>query len=146
MVPAGFREGGREWKGLDVMRADRTSAGDAAALQPRWCAQEQLPPVADRTGPGDGIACPVQSAGEFLFRFGDVIDDRVAELLDELLEKRDVRPPHRPLRLQLAALGLLFALAATAVLRHHLLAACAIWPSVASVYVVAALVPWTERP
>ncbi len=32
---------------------------------------------------------------EFLSRFGDVIDDRIAEILDELLEERNARPRHR---------------------------------------------------
>jgi len=32
---------------------------------------------------------------EFLLRFGDLIDDRIAETLDELLEERAVRPRRR---------------------------------------------------
>lgn len=41
----------------------------------------------------------VPSDEEFLSRFGDVIDDRIAETLDELLGRRDPPPRRRWLRL-----------------------------------------------
>ncbi len=49
----------------------------------------------------------MQSADEFLSRFGDVIDDRVAEMLDEMPDDRDARLPRRRLRPVLAAPRLL---------------------------------------
>jgi hypothetical protein len=43
----------------------------------------------DRSGPG------TWSDEEFLLRFGDLIGDRIAETLDELLEERAARPRRR---------------------------------------------------
>jgi hypothetical protein len=40
---------------------------------------------------------PALSDEEFLARFGDTIDDRVAEILDELLDERDLVRRHRRL-------------------------------------------------
>jgi hypothetical protein len=51
---------------------------------------------------------PALSDEEFLARFGDAIDDRVAEILDELLDERNLVRRHQLLgmiRLVLAALA-----------------------------------------
>ena len=80
----------------------------------------------------------VPSAEEFLGRFGDAIDDRVAEVVHEILDERDaLRPRARP-RPGLAALALLLATGATVLLRHSALAAGAVWLSVATIYLVSA--------
>jgi hypothetical protein len=71
------------------------------------------------------------STDEFLARFGDMIDDRVAEVLEELA--RDRPPP----RLRSALAALLIALIGGVVARHSVLAVSAIWLSTAAVYLVA---------
>jgi hypothetical protein len=86
---------------------------------------------ADRWVPGQA-----QSAEEFLCRFGDAIDDRVAEVLDE----RDALRP-RP-RASFAVVALLPAVTATILLRHEAAAVCAVWLSAA----VACLAVFTTRP
>ncbi len=78
-------------------------------------------------------AGPVPSAEEFLWRFGDAIDDRVAEILDE---RDTLRPRSRPSP-GLAAIALLLAVAATLVLRHDAAAVCAVWLSTAAVCIAA---------
>ena len=87
----------------------------------------------DRWAPGQA-----QSAEEFLCRFGDAIDDRVAEILDE----RDaLRPRPRP-RASFAVIALLPAMTATILLRHEAAAVCAVWLSAA----VACIAVFTARP
>ncbi|HEY2688402.1 MAG TPA: hypothetical protein VGJ50_08160 [Streptosporangiaceae bacterium] len=100
----------------------------------------------DQTGTGacGTTTAPAPAAGQaqpddlFLSRHGDAIDDRVAEMVDELLGERDAQPRPRRLRPALAALGLVLALAATVVLRHDAAAVCTVWPSAAVIYVAAA--------
>jgi hypothetical protein len=60
---------------------------------------------------------PPWSDEEFLARFGDAIDDRVAEILDELLDERNLlrRRPQLPWLLDLTIVALAV-LAATALL------------------------------
>jgi len=88
---------------------------------------------ADRRVPGQA-----QSAEEFLCHFGDAIDERVAEILDE----RDaLRPRLRP-RASFAVVALLPAMTATILLRHEAAAVCAVWLSAA----VACLAVFTTRP
>jgi hypothetical protein len=72
-----------------------------------------------------------------LDRFGDLIDDRIAELLDELLEEREAEAPRPRPRLRSALVMLLVALAASVVFRESVLAVCAIWLSTAVVYLAA---------
>ncbi len=72
-----------------------------------------------------------------LDRFGDLIDDRIAELLDELLEEREAHAPRSRPRLWSALVMLLVALAASVVFRQSVLAVCAIWLSTAVVYLAA---------
>jgi hypothetical protein len=75
----------------------------------------------------------VPSAEEFLWRYGDAIDDRVAEILDE---RDTVRPRSRPSP-GFAAIALLLAVAATLVLRQDAVAVCAVWLSTAAVCLAA---------
>ncbi len=86
-------------------------------------------------GPGEGWADP--AAGEFLGRLGDEIDDRVAEVLPEILGEQLGRRPGP--NLLLAAFGLLAGLAATLMLRDSVVAVCVVWPSAAVVCLAAAL-------
>jgi hypothetical protein len=90
---------------------------------------------ADRWVPGQA-----QSAEEFLWRFGDAIDDRVAEILDERDTLRP-RPGPRP-RTSFAVVALLPAVTATILLRHEAAAVCAVWLSAA----IACLAVFTTRP
>jgi hypothetical protein len=83
----------------------------------------------DDTSPDRWQAGRVPSDEDFLRRFGDAIDDRVAEIIDE----RDaLRPRSRP-GPGFAAAALLLAMAATIVLRHEAAAVCAVWLSTAAV-------------
>lgn len=88
---------------------------------------------ADRWVPG-----LAQSGEEFLCRFGDAIDDRVAEILDE---REALRLRSRP-RASFAVVALLPAMTATILLRHEAAAVCAVWLSAA----VACLAVFTTRP
>jgi hypothetical protein len=85
----------------------------------------------------------IQAPDEFLCRFGDLIDDRVADVLDEMLIERDEQRPRWRLRPGLAALSLLLAAATSLVLRHSVLAVCTVWLSAAAVCLIGA---WTTRP
>jgi hypothetical protein len=87
----------------------------------------------------------MQSADEFLSCFGDVVDDRVAGVLDEMLDDRDVRLPRRRLRPVLAALGLVLPLAACVVLRHSVLGVRTVWPSTAAIHLAAIRTTRTGR-
>jgi fatty acid desaturase len=87
----------------------------------------------------------MQSADEFLSRFGDVIDDRVVEVLDEVLDERDQRRPRPRFRLALAVLALILAVAASVLLRRSVLAVCTVWPSAAVIYLAAAQLAGARR-
>lgn len=82
-----------------------------------------------------------RSDDEFLSRFGDTIDDRVAEILDELLEEQNATRRHRRLSQVLTIVTLLPALAASILLRHSTVA-WAIWPAAAVICLATA---WTTR-
>ncbi len=74
---------------------------------------------------------------EFLDRFGDEIDDRVAEVVDEMLGQRRAPRPGLPARVALAGAILLPALAASVLLRQDVVAAATIWPAAAVIYLAA---------
>jgi hypothetical protein len=97
----------------------------------------------ERARSGSPDADQAESGDRFLSRFGDVIDDRVAEALDEILGEQDALRPRWRLRPDLAALALLLAAGATVLLRHSVLAVCTVWLSTAAVCLAAA---WTTRP
>jgi hypothetical protein len=82
---------------------------------------------------------------EFLSHFGDAIDDRIAEILDELLEERNAARPHRRLPQVLGTLGLILALITSVLLRHNALAAWTIWPATATICLVIAWTSSTRR-
>jgi hypothetical protein len=64
-----------------------------------------------------GLSFP--SDDEFLSRFGDAIDDRIAEILDELLTERSPAREHRRLPYLLGALSLILAALTVSVLALH---------------------------
>jgi hypothetical protein len=74
---------------------------------------------------------------EFLHRFGDVIDDRIAETLDELIQERaaDRRPRRWPLALGCTAFAL--ALVTSALLPIPAITTWAVWPMAAALCLVA---------
>ena len=123
------------------MQATRTPAGTAPATDPPRPPGGQSPPAPRPAGPGNQIL-GIQSGEEFLSRFGDAIDDRIAEILDELLDERNATHPHRQLPQVLGTLTLVLALAASVLLRHSALAAWTIWPATAAISLAIA---WTTR-
>jgi hypothetical protein len=92
----------------------------------------------DGANTGQWKAGQVQSTEEFLRRFGDAIDDRITDVLDE----REALRPRSRLRSGFGALALLAAVTATILLRHAAVAVAAVWVSTAAVCLAAA---WTTR-
>jgi hypothetical protein len=123
------------------MQATRTPAGTAPATDPPQPPGGQSPPPPRPAGPGTQIL-GIQSGEELLSRFGDAIDDRIAEILDELLDERNATHPHRRLPQILGTLTLILALTASVLLRHSALAAWTIWPATAAISLAIA---WTTR-
>ena len=74
---------------------------------------------------------------EFLARFGDAIDDRVAEVVEDLVGPPRARPHQRWLRPVLAVAALVLATVATMLLRRDAVAVATIWPSAAVIYLAA---------
>jgi len=106
-----------------------TRGGDEPTAWPAACPGS----APDGIGTERWQAGQTPSAEEFVRRFGDAIDDRIAEILDE----RDaLRPRSRP-GPGFAALALLLAVAATIVLRHEEAAVSAVWLSTAAVCLAA---------
>jgi len=105
----------------------------------------QPPPAPSPAGPGTQILT-VRSEEEFFSRFGDAIDDRIAEILDELLEERSATRPRRLLLQVLGTAGLiLLALITSVLLRHNALAAWTIWPATVTICLVIAWTGSTRR-
>ncbi len=73
--------------------------------------------------------------------FGDAIDDRIAEIFDELLEERNAARRHRRLPQVLGTAGLVLALITSVLLRHNTPAAWTIWLATATICLVIA---WTS--
>jgi hypothetical protein len=119
------------------MHAARTPAHGADVPRPAQHQRWQSPPA---RGPA-GLDAHLPPDEELLARFGDAIDDRVAEIVDELLEERNSARQHRAGR-YISAVGLILAaLAACALLRHNPIA-WIIWPSAA---VISLATAWTAR-
>jgi hypothetical protein len=136
------------------MQASRPPAGQADVPSPAaagggvrggWCAGRGVAAHQPRqSAPASGPVGPDtqrSSDEEFLVRFGDAIDDRIAEIVDELLDERDARREYRPARYISAASVVLAALVASVLLQHSPIV-WAIWPSAAAVSLAAA---WTAR-
>jgi len=72
-------------------------------------------------GPGaHNLSLPLPSDEEFLSRFGDTIDDRIAEILDELLTERTPARRHWRLPYLLASVSLILAAVAVSILAWHI--------------------------
>ena len=123
------------------MQATRTPAGTAPATDIPRHPGGQSPPALRPAGPSTEIL-DIGSGEEFLSRFGDAIDDRIAEILDELLAERNATHPHRRLPQILGTVTLILALAASVLLRRSALAAWTIWPAIAAISLAIA---WTTR-
>jgi hypothetical protein len=80
-----------------------------------------------------------------LSQFGDAIDDRIAEILDELLQERNADRPHQRLPKALGAAGLILALITSVHLRHNASAAWTTWPATATICLVIAWTSSTRR-
>jgi hypothetical protein len=108
--------------------------------------KDRIPVHAAQTPTRDpaGLDAHLPPDEELLARFGDAIDDRIAEIVDELLEERNPARQHRADRYisYISAVSLILAaLAASALLRHNPIA-CSIWPSAA---VISLATAWTAR-
>ena len=125
------------------MQATRTPPGGAPAANPRHQGR-QPPPALSPAGPGTQILT-VRSEEEFLSHFGDAIDDRIAEILDELLEERNATRPHRRLSQVPGTASLILALITSVLLRHNAPAAWTIWPATATICLVIAWTSSTRR-
>ena len=82
-------------------------------------------------------------ADEFWTRYGDAIDDRVAELLDDLLDEREASRGPRPRRRILAVFGgvvIVAAVLASIALRGSEIAVCTVWALMGAACLAAALV------
>ena len=123
------------------MQATGTPAGTAPATDPPRHPRGQSPLAPSPARPGTQTP-DITSGEEFLSRFGDAIDDRIAETLDELLDERNATHPHRRLPQVLGTVTLIFALTASVLLRHSALAAWTIWPPTAAISLAIA---WTTR-
>jgi hypothetical protein len=98
-----------------------------------------------RPDPGTGIPAAEPPAGEVLpGRLGDAIDDRIAELLDELLDERAAARRRQPAAAIVAAGVILAALTTTVLLKHSPIA-WTIWPSSAVICLAAAWAPGSGR-
>jgi hypothetical protein len=80
---------------------------------------------------------PIEPADELPVGLGDVIDDRVAEMVDELLGQRGALRPGPWPRLALAGLTLFLAAVMSVLLAHNVIAVCLVWPSTAAIYLAA---------
>ncbi len=119
------------------MHVARTPAHWADVPRPAQHQRWQSPPA---RGPA-GLDAHLPPDEELLARVGDAIDDRIAEIVDELLEERNSARQHRPGRYISAVSLILAALAASALLRHGPIA-WTIWPSAA---VISLATAWTAR-
>ena len=119
------------------------ASGTPSAANPRHQGR-QPPPAPSPAGPGTQILT-LRSEEEFLSRFGDAIDDRIAEILDELLEERNATRPHRRLPQVLGTVGLIVALITSVLLRHNALAAWTIWLATVTICLVIAWTSSTRR-
>lgn len=120
------------------MQATRTPPGRAPAATPRNQGT-QPPPAPSSAGPGTQVLA-MRAEEEFLSHFGDAIDDRIAEILEELLEQRNADRPHRRLPRVLGTASLILALITSALLRHSATVAWTIWPATATICLIA----WTS--
>jgi hypothetical protein len=116
------------------MPATRTRIDDHAGLPPAG-EGGQLRPGSD--------PAELSTEEELLSRFGDAIDDRIADVLEEMLAERDTERPRRRLPRVLGIFSLLLALGVSILLRHSTLAVGTIWPSTATVCLAVA---WANRP
>ena len=123
------------------MRPTQTPAGRPDSRQPTrgHCRESHSPgPI----GPDAyNLSLPLPSDEEFLSRFGDTIDDRIAETLDELLTERSSARRFWRLPYLFGAISLVLAAVAVSVLAGHSLIGWLIWPATAVVCLATA---WTS--
>jgi hypothetical protein len=127
------------------MHATRTPAGPAPATDTPGHPAGQSPPAPRPAGHSAQVP-EIRSGEEFLSRFGDAIDDRIAETLDELLDERNATHRRRRLPQVLGTVTLILALAASVPLRHSALAAWTIWPAIAAISLAITWTATTRRP
>ena len=81
------------------------------------------------------------SEEELLSHLGDALDDRIAEILDELLEERNAARPRRRLPQVLGTAGLVLILITSVLLRHNTSASWTIWSATATICL---MIAWTS--
>jgi hypothetical protein len=121
------------------MRPLQTAADPPDSRQPArdHCGESNYP--SSIAPDGHNLDLPLPSDEEFLARFGDTIDDRIAEILDELLTERKSARQYQRLPYLLGAVSLVFAALAVSVILRHSPIVWLIWPATAVVCVASGL-------
>jgi hypothetical protein len=123
------------------MRPTQTPAGRPDSRQPVLDDTRQSTSPSTIGPDARYLSRPFPSDEEFLSRFGDTIDDRIAETLDEMLTERISVRQHGRLPLLLGAGSLILAALAVSLLLQRSPIAWLIWPAVAIVCLATA---WTS--
>ena len=122
------------------MQAAQTPAGRPELRQPVHDHRGQSTSPSPIGPDAHNVSLPLPADEEFLSRFGDTIDDRIAEILDELLTERSSARQRWRQPYLLGALSLILAALAVSVLLRHTPIAWLVWPATAVVCVATALV------
>ena len=117
------------------MRPTQMQAGLPEFRQPTRHHRRQ--PTSASGYAADSPSLSLPSDEEFMSRFGDAIDDRIAEILDELLAERSSGRRHRQLPYLLGAASLILAALAVTVILRHSPVIWLVWPATAVVCVAA---------
>ena len=121
------------------MPPTQTPTGLPEFRQPARHHPRQSNSPSGRAADSRSLPSPLLSDEEFLSRFGDTIDDRIAEILDELLAERSSARHHRRMPYLLGAVSLILAALVVSVITRHSPIVWLIWPSTAVVCVAAGL-------
>jgi hypothetical protein len=121
------------------MLAARTSPGSSVSDQPPQLVSTPGPESRDIQAPG------IPGDGDLPPRLADAIDDRIAEILNDLLDELAAMRPQRRLLRALGVLIMVFALAACTLLWHGTATAWTIWACTASVCIAAAGIAQRSR-
>jgi hypothetical protein len=120
------------------MRPAQSPAGWLDSRQPTRDHRTESNSPSSLAPDAHNLGLPLLSDEEFLSRFGDTIDDRIAEILDELLTEQSSARRHWRLAYLLCAVSLILAAVAVSVLAWHTPIGWLIWPATAIVCVATA--------
>jgi hypothetical protein len=102
------------------MRPTQIPAGRPDDLQPTRDHRRESNSPSSLGPDAHNLGLTLLSDEEFLSRFGDTIDDRIAEILDELLTERSSARRQWRLPYLLGVISLIFAAVAVSVLAWHI--------------------------